>query len=60
MLTEIQDLMTSSESISRQILSPRERQMLGNITGKNLRDSEVWKLWRLLILEKWNRNVWLR
>ena len=60
MLTEIQDLMTSSESISRQILSPRERQMLGNIKGKNLRDSEVWKLWRLLILEKWNRNVWLR
>jgi asparagine synthase (glutamine-hydrolysing) len=58
-LNEIQDLMTSTGSLSRVLLSEREFRRLQNLKKNELSDSDSWKLWRILILEKWNELVWL-
>ncbi len=58
-LGEIQDLMASTTSLSRVLLSPREFRVLQNLKKNEMSDSDSWKLWRILILEKWNELVWL-
>jgi len=58
-LNEIQDLMTSTNSLSRVFLSPREFRGLQNLKKNELSDSDSWQLWRILILEKWNELIWI-
>jgi asparagine synthase (glutamine-hydrolysing) len=55
---QIQDLINSEDSLSRRVLSPSDFQVVRNLKKDTLRDSDAWKLWRILILEKWNDLVW--
>ena len=59
-LPEIKDLISSENNISSTLFHADELTNLIKINSNTISVEQTWLLWRILILEKWFQNFWLK